>query len=106
MEAAHARLARMMCADSETCLPQVTMNLAQEVFHRQRTLLRSAVTHVSAQLPSPPRTIVISGSGEFLALQLVTDAEIISLAERLNPDLSSAACAYAVAMLVQEMLSR
>jgi (4-(4-[2-(gamma-L-glutamylamino)ethyl]phenoxymethyl)furan-2-yl)methanamine synthase len=106
VEAAHARLARMICADSETCLPQVTMNLAQEVADRQQTLLRNAVTQVSAQLPSLPRTIVISGSGEFLARQLVTDVEIISLAEKLNPDLSSAACAYAVAVLAQEMLSR
>src|SRR5206468_31402 len=73
IEGAHARLARMICADSETCLPQVTGDLAQEIFHRQRTLLRSAVTHISAQLPSPPRMIVISGSGEFLARQLVTD---------------------------------
>ena len=106
IEAAHARLARMICADSETCSLQVTQKLAQEVFHRQRALLRSAVTHISAQLPSPPRMIVISGSGEFLARQLVTNVEIISLAERLNPDLSSAACAYAVAVLAQEMLSR
>jgi len=104
-EAAHARLARMICADSETCLPQVTMNLAQEVFHRQRTLLRSAIAHVSAQLPSPPRTIVISGSGEFLARQLMTGVEIISLAEKLGPVVSSAACAYTVATLAQEMFS-
>jgi probable H4MPT-linked C1 transfer pathway protein len=106
IEAAHARLARMICADSETCLPQVTRNLAQEVFHRQRTLLRSAVVHVSAQLPSPPRTIVISGSGEFLARQLMTGVEIVSLAEKLGPVVSSAACAYAVAVLAQEMFSR
>jgi probable H4MPT-linked C1 transfer pathway protein len=104
--AAHARLARMMCADAEICSPYSTKNLAKEVFGRQRDLLQRAVADVSAQLPKPPRTVMISGSGEFLARQLVSDVKVISLAETLGSVVSSAACAYAVGILAQEMLFR
>jgi probable H4MPT-linked C1 transfer pathway protein len=111
VEAAHARLVRMICADSETCSLDVTRNLAREIKSRQLALLENAVAQVSASLPTPPQTTVISGSGEFLARQLragsVRDARAtISLAHRLGPALSSVACAYAVATLAQERFGR
>jgi probable H4MPT-linked C1 transfer pathway protein len=106
LETARARLARMMLADSETCSPQVILNLAQEVFRRQCSLLRHALAHVAAHLPKPLQAVVISGSGEFLARQLVRDVKVISLAEKLGPALSSTACAYAVARLAQEVFAR
>ena len=68
--------------------------------------LQNAVAQVSARLPSSPTTAVISGSGEFLARRLVCEAKTISLAEKLGPTVSSAACAYAVAMLAREFVDR
>jgi len=106
VEAAHARLARMVCADSETCSPETTRNLARKIYLRQRVLLQGAVVQVSATLPSSLQTVVISGSGEFLARKLVSDVEVISLAEKLGLAISSAACAHAVAMLARETFSR
>jgi uncharacterized hydantoinase/oxoprolinase family protein len=111
LEAAHARLARMICADSETCSLEIARELAREIRHRQLRLLQNAVVQVSANLPRAPQTIVISGSGEFLARQLLAESgsgrlTIISLADRLGPALSSVACAYAVALLAQETICR
>jgi probable H4MPT-linked C1 transfer pathway protein len=101
VEAAHARLARMICEDPETCPRQDTMNLAREIFAKQLTLLRTAVRQVSANLPSPPQTLVMSGSGEFLARRLASQ-NTISLADQLGPAISEAACAFAVATLAAE----
>jgi probable H4MPT-linked C1 transfer pathway protein len=104
VEAAHVRIARMICADKETCLVEDAMKLARGVYHRQLALMKDAVVQVSVHLPRPPETLVISGSGEFLARRLVGGVKTISLAEKLGPAMSSAACAYAVAMLAQEYL--
>jgi probable H4MPT-linked C1 transfer pathway protein len=110
VEAAHARMARMICADAENCSLEAARNLAREVHDRQLALVQDAVAQVSSHLPIPPRTAVISGSGEFLARRLVvgraTDRiSTISLTEKLGPAMSSGACAYAVAMLGQEYLA-
>jgi len=110
VEAAHARMARMICAEKETCSLEGATGLAREVYTRQLALLQSAVAQVSADLSSPPRTAVISGSGEFLARRLVAGSasdriSTISLAEKLGPGISSVACAYAVAMLAQEFVT-
>jgi hypothetical protein len=63
-------------------------------------------------MPGPLGTLILSGSGEFLAraaLELAWDQprvppadRIKSLAERLGPDISTAACAHAVAVLASE----
>lgn len=59
-----------------------------------------------------PKAFVLAGSGEFLAKEALQAlrrqheslraAEVISLSERLGPDLSAAAAAYAVAVLAAE----
>ncbi len=56
-------------------------------------------------MTSPPAAFVLSGAGEFLArrvLEPFVGAEIVSLSDRLSPDLSAAACAHAVAILAAE----
>jgi hypothetical protein len=61
----------------------------------------SAAEHLAA----PPQTVVLAGSGEFLANLVVREQkafsprQVISLAERLGPGTSSAACAHAVGAL-------
>jgi probable H4MPT-linked C1 transfer pathway protein len=134
---AHARLARLLCADGENCPEKVTRQLAERAARAQRRLLGRALQRVLNQMPAPPQKIVLAGSGEFLGRQVLRDYSsqtlepvsktptrpkrqrragsslalqpgrgpalpIISLADRLGPDLSTAACAYAVAVLAAE----
>jgi probable H4MPT-linked C1 transfer pathway protein len=106
-QAAHARLARMLGADADTCKLEDTLALAREVKGRQLSIVRDAAQIVASTLPFAPRTIVLAGSGEFLAEQIVradspTELERISLAKQLGPALSQSACAYAVAVLASE----
>jgi probable H4MPT-linked C1 transfer pathway protein len=101
-EAAHARMARMACADTESFSEQEAMDLAQTVFNRQMTLLRDAVAQVSAGLSSQVEAVVISGVGESLARKVIDKVKTISLTEILGRHISQSACAYAVAVLAKE----
>jgi probable H4MPT-linked C1 transfer pathway protein len=108
-EAAHARLARMRCADRETFGEGETLVLARRVRATQIVLLRSAVERVARTLPGPPTTVVIAGSGEFLARAVLEEMthwpiRLRSLAQDLGPAVSQAACAYALAVLAAEQL--
>jgi probable H4MPT-linked C1 transfer pathway protein len=107
--AARARLARMLCADLETCTEEETTNLARQVSGRQAQLIRSAAMEVSlARCRSAFPAVVLAGSGEFLARLALglhpafPVPRIISLAERLGPAVSQSACAYAVCRLAAE----
>jgi probable H4MPT-linked C1 transfer pathway protein len=90
---AHARLARMVCADAESMSLNETVKLAHSVVER---------------LPSLPEMVIVSGSGEFLTLPLLTEQPKLSqckkkrLSQLLGEEVSRAACAYAVAVLASE----
>ncbi len=104
---AHARLARMLCADPETYPVEETRMLALRARSRQIELIRRGVEQVAATLPGRPLIAIIAGSGTFLA-QLVLDGcpgfdpTPTSLTQLLKPELSEAACAYALAVLGAE----
>jgi probable H4MPT-linked C1 transfer pathway protein len=105
-ECALVRLARMFCGDSATVSAEETRELARSAMDRQAQLIRAALQRVRQRMPEPPDTFVLAGSGEFLARSvvrpisdLVPQTRIVSLAEELGPELSEAACAYAVALL-------
>jgi probable H4MPT-linked C1 transfer pathway protein len=105
--AAQARLARMVCADAETCSPADSRKLAERVLLKQVYLIQSALEIVARHLAGPPRTVILAGSGEFLARLVLAQLSwpsprIVSLAEMLGPDISQSACAYALAMLAAE----
>jgi probable H4MPT-linked C1 transfer pathway protein len=105
--AAHARLARMMCADMETCTEKQTFRLAQRVERRQVRLIQRALRRVQRRMSRPPGTIILAGSGEFLAHSVVARrfggaAECISLTQRFGPAIAGAACAYALAVIAAE----
>lgn len=106
--AAHARLARMLCADPETLDRQETTKLAQRALLRQVYQLTMAFDHVLQGLPGRADTVVVSGEGEFLARLVLNQQNsfrgglVVSLADKLGPEVSQAACAYAVAALAQE----
>jgi (4-(4-[2-(gamma-L-glutamylamino)ethyl]phenoxymethyl)furan-2-yl)methanamine synthase len=114
---AHARLSRMLCGDPETVSEDATENLARSVFHEQKAMIVRAMSVVAMRLDVPPRIIIVSGSGEFLAQAAAMDflqaagvrkAEttgIVSLANQLGPERSDAACAFAVAVFAAESKS-
>jgi probable H4MPT-linked C1 transfer pathway protein len=105
---ARARMARVQCADVETTTPAEIQKLAERVLLRQVYLLDAALAQVVKWLPAPPKTVIVSGEGEFLA-QLVLkqratspQCQFVSLGRQLGPEVSQAACAYAVAVLAAE----
>jgi probable H4MPT-linked C1 transfer pathway protein len=95
-EWAHGRLARMLCGDSETITRNATLALAKRLSLMQRQAIDRAIR------PQSFRSLVLSGSGEFLARQVFADftGPIVSLADRLGPERSAAACAVAVVELL------
>lgn len=105
---AQARLARMLGGDCETTDEMVILALASRVAQRQRISLHIAAQTVACRLPEPPRTVVTSGSGEFLVEELRSfdsewrTARAASIGRQLGPALSASACAYALAMLAEE----
>jgi probable H4MPT-linked C1 transfer pathway protein len=105
---AHARLARTLCADLETCSEQQRRSLALRVNLSLVTQLAFAVERVAKRMTQRPEFIVLSGSGEFLARLALENQTVIrpcgnvSLSNQLGPAVSTAACAYAAAILCQE----
>jgi (4-(4-[2-(gamma-L-glutamylamino)ethyl]phenoxymethyl)furan-2-yl)methanamine synthase len=106
--AAHARLARMVCADVETCTFEESREIASAALRAMTNTLTEAVAVVARRLQGKPRTVVLAGSGEFLAWRVLDTQTsfppptVITLSQRLGPEVSKAACAYAVAMLAKE----
>ena len=107
-QAAAARLARMLCADLETSTEEQRHEIVLRAARQQVRLLIHALDSVAARLPGPPQTVILSGSGEFLG-QVAWHGQttcppcpVLSLGERLGPEISRAACAHAVAMLAAE----
>jgi probable H4MPT-linked C1 transfer pathway protein len=105
---ARARLARMLGGDTEITSEMETLSLAGRVAQHQRIALYTAAQTVACFLPEPPRTVITSGSGEFLAEELRSfdsawrRACVVSIEKQLGQSLSAAACAYAVAVLATE----
>jgi uncharacterized hydantoinase/oxoprolinase family protein len=98
----------MVCADAESMSLAETVNLAQRVALRQTQQIGTAVDTVVDRLHSSPEMVLVGGSGEFLALALLTEQPSFSkckkkrLSELLGEEVSLAACAYAVAVLASE----
>jgi probable H4MPT-linked C1 transfer pathway protein len=105
---AEARIARMLCADRETTNDNERRWLADSVLESQTLMLSVAFHRVARRLPALPQTILFAGEGEFLirlALQSQQDippCRVVALSRELGPEISQAACAYAVAMLAVE----
>lgn len=107
VEHAHARMARMWCADT-TEVPRGDVEaLARRAVETQATFVCQAVTRVLDGRRTP-RRVILAGSGEVIGRRVLathfelSSLSVISLAERLGPALSEAAGAYAVATLAAE----
>ena len=104
--AAHDRLARMLCCDRDEVSFDEAVQIARFLADVQRQRLAGSLERVASQLPGPCQTVVVSGSGAFLARRMVAEnrrtatARVISLDDQLSPGIAEAACAYAVAQLL------
>jgi probable H4MPT-linked C1 transfer pathway protein len=103
--AAQGRLARMLCADLETSTLDERRRMAERVLLRQVMAITFAIKTVAERLAEPPKTVLLSGEGEFLARVALREQKAfppcraVLLSQALGPAISQAACAYAVAML-------
>jgi (4-(4-[2-(gamma-L-glutamylamino)ethyl]phenoxymethyl)furan-2-yl)methanamine synthase len=105
-DAARARLARCICADTATFDAADAVAAAEAVRRRQATKIAMAVNQVLSRLEKPIATALLSGRGEFLARRVAIDMHlpggIVSLSEALGPELSRCAPAHALAVLAKE----
>jgi probable H4MPT-linked C1 transfer pathway protein len=103
---AHARLARMRCDDVQGCSYDEAVGIARSIKRKQRDYLVAQTLRAAAAFPSLPHSVILAGSGEFLARDVAERAfpraRILSLRDHLSADTSSAACAHAVAVLAAE----
>jgi uncharacterized hydantoinase/oxoprolinase family protein len=104
--AARDRLARSICADRDAFSDEDALAAAVAIARAQAAKISVAVQGVIRRMPTPPVTIVMSGQGEFLARRLLDrmrlNSDVISLSEKLGPDVSRCATAHALAVLVRE----
>ncbi len=105
-QAAHDRLARSICADRTMVDRPAAEAIARAIAEAQLDQLAEAADRVISMLPERPTSVVLSGQGEFLARRVLErlglSIRIVSLAEALGRDISSAAAAHAVAVLAAE----
>lgn len=111
---AHARMSRMLCGDPEMTPTVETLRLANAIRQTQLDLLRGPVERSVRRLNGllrealgTRRLAVVSGSGEFLARQVLEPFgrnfdDFISLTDRLGGTVATCAPAFAVAKLAQE----
>jgi hypothetical protein len=108
IECAHARLARMTCADLDTTTEDERIQTARRVLVRQSTYLADRIRGVVERMGQKPQAVIVVGAGERLAMRAVRVAlaesvfDSISLSKTLGPQVSASACAYALAVLASE----
>jgi probable H4MPT-linked C1 transfer pathway protein len=104
--AARDRLARAICADRTMFSEADAMAAAGEIRTAQSVRLAMPIIQVLGRMAIKPKTIVLSGQGEFLARRVIEKlrigVELVSLAEKLGPSVSRCAPAHALAVLAQE----
>lgn len=107
--AAHARLARMIGCDTTEYTWDDAVTLAEDVAEQQLQVLRDALDEVLRDMNEPPRAVVLSGSGTFLADRLVNSSPALRdvpterLDRFLSAEAATAACAYAIAQLARDL---
>lgn len=114
--AARRRIARMLCCDQSELSGDAVRQIAQQFADAQRGHLLQALQRVRDRLasqwsaasqeqrPAVPQ-VIVSGSGEFLATAVASEAGLttnISLQKCGSAAIAEAACAFAVARLVVE----
>jgi len=106
--AAYDRIARMLCCDRAELSDTDLNRIADYLHDRQLTRIANALEQVLQRSVHNCSHIIISGSGTFLALELIERLPHIASAERMElrdifePATAEAACAVAVANLAAE----
>jgi len=105
-QAAHNRLARMLCLDEEDITTEDCHRMAASVMDSQIQLIQHALTQVLGRQKQKPPVAILSGSGEFLARQILQqtapEISVDSLSEHGVLKDSQCAPAHAVAVLAEE----
>lgn len=106
-EFALERLARMVCADRESFDLGDAKQAAIAVLEAQVRQISAAIDRVVQRLGRKPELFVVCGQGEFLAREVLKHrgwtGSIVSLADELSPEASTAGAAYAVAWLANQV---
>ena len=109
-QAAVDRLLRMCCCDRTEMTDDHALEIARQVAELQMEQLKTALRRVINRQSSRPKTVLLSGSGEFLARRLVEQVSELDgvsltyLSQVFHPEWAEAACACAVARLGAERL--
>jgi len=109
--AAHDRLARCLCCDRNEFSLDDAMAVCRFLADAQRQTVTEALSRVTSVLNEPYDNVLVSGSGAFLAEDvldrhpLLKNVRRTSLRELFGDRMSEAACAMAVARLATERLS-
>jgi probable H4MPT-linked C1 transfer pathway protein len=104
------RIARMLCCDRDEVSFEEAVQIARFLADVQRQRLAGSLERVVHRSRLPCETIIVSGSGTFLARRLVwenrktQDAQLVVLADQCSQAVAESACAYAVAQLASERL--
>lgn len=105
-EAARDRLARAICADRTMFTAEEALAMAEAASRSQLAKIAVAAGQVAKRGGNPPQTVILSGRGEFLARRAAqrmwAGAQVVSLRDRLGPEISICAPAHALAVLSRE----
>jgi probable H4MPT-linked C1 transfer pathway protein len=105
-EAARARLARMICADTDSISLEAAERAAAAIREAQLQQLERAADQIVSRLNEAPRSVIISGEGEAVLRMLIDRIEwrpeIIAMSRRLGETVSRCAPAHALAVLARE----
>jgi len=108
IEAARDRLARQLCCDRDCFTTDDAKMFAESMQKSQLAKIGSAGVGLIRRLDMPLEAIIVSGYGEFLAIEaakrLAPAAQIISLTEELGANDSICAPAHALAVLAAERI--
>jgi (4-(4-[2-(gamma-L-glutamylamino)ethyl]phenoxymethyl)furan-2-yl)methanamine synthase len=103
--AAHARMARTLCADTTLFSAADALSAAAVVREAQLDQLVLGLRQVVDRLPMPPAVVILSGHGEFLARRLFERVEwqapVIALRQELGPEVARCGPAHALACLAR-----
>lgn len=108
VERAYDRVARMLCCDRTELTIDELQSISQELINQQLQIIRAAIDRALPHPLLPVTAVILSGSGAFLAREVIDaipsllPARRIELDAELSADLAEAACAHAVAMLLAE----
>lgn len=107
---AHKRLARMCCCDALELTRTEAIEMSQFLMDEQVGQLQAALNSVCSRMQGGCQSLLVSGSGSFLAEQIIAEHEtlsslpVIDVSAMFSQALAESACAFALAQLAVERL--